>query len=294
MKSKRSRTYLVSGLTLALIFVAIILVFHDVLPDIVKDLSTVPFWGVLLLLALGLAYEAMESVLCLVIIHHKKPDCTFIDALRVTFLGVCAIGMGISSVPLMQNMPAVILAVVAGTALGLACHLGEWISRGGELMEKPIGKLLGKRNGDDEDGLPREEYLSLLVTAIVLFCSSGTGIYGCLDAGMTGNATVLLSKSILDFFTAMVFACNLGAVTSLVAVPQAAVFFALFFAAKAIYPLTTTPMIGDFKACGGFLLIATGCRIAKMQDFPVADMIPAMVLVMSLSALWTNYIAPLL
>jgi len=30
-----------------------------------------------------------------------------------------------------------------------------------------------------------------------------------------------LSKSILDFFTAMVFACNLGAVTSLVAVPQA-------------------------------------------------------------------------
>lgn len=88
MKSKRSRTYLVSGLTLALIFVAIILVFRDVLPDIIKDLSTVPFWGVLLLLALGFAYEAMESVLCLVIIHHKKPDCTFIDALRVTFLGV--------------------------------------------------------------------------------------------------------------------------------------------------------------------------------------------------------------
>ena len=87
---------------------------------------------------------------------------------------------------------------------------------------------------------------------------------------------------------------NMPAVTSLVAVPQAAVFFSLFFAAKAIYPLTTPTMIGDFKACGGFLLIATGCRIAKMQDFPVADMIPAMVLVMPLSALWTNYIAPLL
>ena len=88
MKSKRSRTYLVSGLTLALIFAAIILIFRDALPDIVKDLSAVPFWGVLILLSLGFAYEAMESVLCLVIIHHKKPDCTFIDALRVTFLGV--------------------------------------------------------------------------------------------------------------------------------------------------------------------------------------------------------------
>ena len=216
-------------------------------------------------------------------VFSKKLSTRFTTELNKVF-GVCAIGMGISSVPLMENMPAVILAVVAGTA----------VSRGGELMEKPIGKLLGERNGDDEDGLPREEYLSLLVTGIVLFCSSGTGIYGCLDAGMTGNATVLLSKSILDFFTAMVFACNLGAVTSLVVAPQAAVFFALFFAAKAIYPLTTTPMIGDFKACGGVLFIATGCRIAKMQDFPVADMIPAMVLVMPLSALWTNYIAPLL
>ena len=33
---------------------------------------------------------------------------------------------------------------------------------------------------------------------------------------------------------------------------------------------------------------------AEMVDLPVADMIPAMVLVMPLSALWTNYIAPLL
>lgn len=206
--------------------------------------------------------------------------------------GVCAMGMGIASIPLMENMPAVILALVAGTALGLACHLGEWISRGGALMEKPISLLLGERG--EENGLPREEYLALLVTAIVLFCSSGTGIYGCLDAGMTGNATVLLSKSVLDLFTAMVFACNLGAVTSLVAVPQAVIFFILFFAAKAIYPLTTPAMIGDFKACGGFLLIATGFRIAKIENFPVADMIPAMVLVMPLSALWTNVIVPLL
>lgn len=72
MKSKRSKTYLVSGLTLVLIFAAIILIFRDVLPDIIRNLSVVPFWGMLLLLALGFAYEAMESVLCLVIIHHKS------------------------------------------------------------------------------------------------------------------------------------------------------------------------------------------------------------------------------
>ena len=164
-------------------------------------------------------------------LFSQRLSTRFITELNKVF-GVCAMGMGISSIPLMENMPAVILAMVLGTALGLACHLGEWISRGGALLEKPISRLLGDRSADS--GLSREEYLSLLVTAIVLFCSSGTGIYGCLDAGMTGNATVLLSKSILDLFTAMVFACNLGAVTSLVAVPQLAIFLTLFFAANAI------------------------------------------------------------
>ena len=106
-------------------------------------------------------------------------------------------GMGISSIPLMENMPAVILALVVGTALGLACHLGEWISCGGALMEKPISCLLGARGGENEED-------------------------------------------------------------------------------------------------GGLLLIATGLRIAKIENFPVADMIPAMVLVMPLSALWTNVIVPLL
>lgn len=223
-------------------------------------------------------------------IFGKRLSQEFTTKLNTVF-GVCAMGMGISSIVLMENMPPVILAVVLGSAIGLACKLGQLISRGGECLQKPVSKLLGDRSSST---LPKEEYLSLLVTTIVLFCSSGTGIYGSLDAGMTGSTTILISKSILDLFTAMVFACNLGAVVSIVAVPQFVIFTALFLAAKAIYPLTTPAMIADFKACGGFLLVATGCRIAKMQDFPIADMLPAMVLVMPLSALWTNVIVPLL
>ena len=224
-------------------------------------------------------------------LFKKRMSTEFTTMLNLVF-GVCAMGMGISSVVMMVNMPAVILAVVVGTGLGLSCKLGRLISRGGELMERPIGKLLGNSGGSS--GMSREEFLSLLVTAIALFCSSGTGIYGCLDAGMTGSSTILLSKSVLDLFTAMVFACSLGAVVAVVAVPQFIIFLLLFLAAKAIYPLTTPDMIADFKACGGFLLIATGFRIAKIREFPIADMLPAMVLVMPLSALWTQFITPLL
>ena len=111
---------------------------------------------------------------------------------------------------------------------------------------------------------------------------------------MTGNITILLSKSVLDLFTAMIFACSLGPITSLIAVPQLIIFVVLYLLAGTIFPLTTPEMIGDFKACGGFILLATGLRIAKIKEFPIADMIPAMIIVMPISYIWTAYIMPLL
>ncbi|MBU3110152.1 DUF554 domain-containing protein [Clostridium lacusfryxellense] len=190
----------------------------------------------------------------------------------------------------MKYMPAVIFAVVLGTGLGLALHLGKWINIGAMQMEKPIAKLFKNQKSD----LSHEEFLSTLVTIIVLFCASGTGIYGSLTAGMTGDSTILISKSILDFFTAAIFACNLGLVVSFVAVPQFIIFFLLFLGAKFIFPLTTPSMIADFKACGGFLMLATGFRMVRLKEFPIADMIPAMVLVMPFSLLWVHTILPLL
>ena len=180
-----------------------------------------------------------------------------------SIFGICAMGMGISSITLMENMPAVIMAVILGTSAGLLIHLGDKITASGKLLQNAMEK-------------------------------KGTGIYGSLDAGMTGNVTILMSKSVLDFFTAMIFACSLGIITSVIAIPQFVIFTCLFLLAKMIYPLTTPTMINDFKACGGFVLLATGLRIAKIKEFPIADMIPAMILVMPISAFWVNCIAPML
>ena len=220
----------------------------------------------------------------------QRLSAKFAEDMNLVF-GLCAIGMGIKSIFLMENMPAVILAITLGSILGLTCKLGVIIRKGAEQLQKPIVKLLGPSGGSR---MEKDEYMSLIVTMIVLFCASGTGIYGCLDAGMTGNCTILLSKTVLDLFTAMVFACNAGLVVSVVALPQLLVFLILFALAHLIVPLTTPGMIADFKACGGFLLVATGLRIAKIKELPLADMLPAMVLVMPFSQLWTDVIAPLL
>ncbi|MBS7527664.1 DUF554 domain-containing protein [Fusibacter paucivorans] len=211
-------------------------------------------------------------------------------AMLTLVFGVCAMGMGISAIVLMTQMPAVILSVVLGTAIGLKFRLGKWIHQGAVLMQKPITRLFEGHHSD----LSHEAFMSTLVTVIVLFCASSTGIYGSIDAGMTGDSTILISKSILDFFTAAIFACNLGWVVSFIAIPQLIIFGALSLSAQMIFPLTTPDMILNFKACGGFLLIATGFRMANIKDFPIADMIPAMIIIMPITWLWTDFVMPLL
>ena len=199
-------------------------------------------------------------------------------------------GMGISSIVLMKYMPAVVFALIIGTIVGLIFNLGDKVYVLCSKLQKVMIRIVPKK----ESNMSETEFLATLITVIVLFCSSGMGIYGSLSEGMTGDSSLLLTKSILDFFTAAIFACNLGYIVSLIAVPQFIVFMSLFVSASFIVPLTTPEMIADFKACGGFLMVAAGFRILKLRMFPVVDMIPAMILVVPFSWFWVNIILHLL
>ena len=110
---------------------------------------------------------------------------------------------------------------------------------------------------------------------------------------MTGDHSIMIAKSILDLFTAIIFSCTLGSVVSLIAIPQFILFMTLFLLAGVIYPLTTPAMINDFKAVGGFFMLAAGFRMNKVTNFPTADMIPAMILIKPFSWIWISFILPL-
>lgn len=218
----------------------------------------------------------------------RKLTTEFKDGLSMVF-GACSMAIGVSSIVLMENLPAVIFAVVVGTGIGLAIHLGDKINTAGRGMEMVVSKFVKQ----PDTGLSQEEFTSTLVTVIVLFCASGTGIYSSIVSGMTGDHRILIAKSILDLFTALIFACTLGFVVSVIAVPQTVVFLLLFFCAGLIFPLTTPAMINDFKAVGGILMLATGFRMIKVKMFPTADMIPAMMIAMPVSWVWTTFVLPL-
>ena len=223
-----------------------------------------------------------------VVANSLKKD--FVDSMNMIF-GCCSMSMGISTIVLMEHMPAVVFSIIIGTGFGLAIHFGGLINKGGLALQKVVSKFV-KSSPD----VPQAEFEATLVTCITLFCASGTGIYGSIVAGIQGDHNVLMAKAILDLFTAVIFACTLGAVTAMVAVPQFVVFFILFCLGAPIYNgldlANNAYIINDFKACGGFIMLATGFRMCKIKMFPVADMIPSMVLIFPIAIFWNNVVGP--
>ncbi len=196
-------------------------------------------------------------------------------------MGLCSMCMGVNAIVLMKSLPAVVLSVCLGTGLGLAAHLGDLVRKGAITMQKGLAKVVKA-----PAALSPEESAAAMVTVITIFCASGTGIYGAMVEGFSGDSSILLAKAVLDVFTACVFACNLGFAVSLVAIPQFAILLVLFLSAGLILPVTTPDMIANFKACGGFLMMAAGLRMMKIKELPVADMIPAMIIVMPITVLF--------
>ena len=65
----------------------------------------------------------------------------------------------------------------------------------------------------------------------------------------------------------------------------------LFYGAFLLVPILTPAMQADFSACGGVIMLATGLRICGIKIFPIVNMLPALLLVMPVSALWARFFA---
>lgn len=138
------------------------------------------------------------------------------EVLNLIF-SLSALSMGIVSVVKVSVLPPVILSVLLGTVLGELCRLEAGIAAGFGRLNAFLGRHC--RLFSDK-GRP-EDYMSRFVSIVVLFCMSGTGIFGALQAGISGDNTILFTKAILDLFTAAVFAASLGFMVSLISLPPA-------------------------------------------------------------------------
>lgn len=210
------------------------------------------------------------------------------ERLRNTFpliSGLSSMSMGIVYIVDMNMLPVVILSIVIGSTIGELARLEQGIKRCVTRIHKVISRLVPSNKSIAEN-----EFMEKFIAIMIIFTASGTGIFGALNEGMTGDYSILFAKSILDFFTAGIFAVILGFIVMTLAIPQFLILLSLFLTASLILPLLTPAMIGDFTAVGGMIMLATGFNIAGLKTFPLGNMLPAMIIVIPISHLWTIFL----
>ena len=200
--------------------------------------------------------------------------------------GLCSVGLGINLIIEVKYMPAVVLAMIIGTALGEIICVEKGIGKAAGYTRTLVNKFL-----PPVKGLSQDEFTEKFVAILVLFCASGTGIFGAMHEGMTGDPSILYIKTMLDLFTAAIFATMLGFSVMVIGIPLVIIQVGLATLATLILPMITPAMMADFSCAGGLLMVATGLRICNIKTFPVANMLPALVLVMPFSWLWLHFVA---
>lgn len=187
--------------------------------------------------------------------------------------GICAIAIGINSTIKVDNMTAVVLAVLAGFGLGQVLELEERLKGWLQNILAPIQK--------DGEGVQGELYM----TVVALFCFSGFGWYGTLVESISGSPDILQSKAVLDFCTALMFSAILGRAVCQIPLGQVVVMVAVFGLGKLLMPIMSPSVFADFCACGGILTMATGFRLSGIKSIPIINMMLALLLVIPFSML---------
>ncbi|MDR1734718.1 MAG: DUF554 domain-containing protein [Oscillospiraceae bacterium] len=189
-------------------------------------------------------------------------------------MGMCALVISFVYIPKLQSLPTVMLAMLAGVLIGEAIGLDKHLNKA---LEAILKKAKLNRGAD---------WLAQYRVIFALFAFSGTGIFGILREGFTGDPSVLVTKAILDFCCAMSFAASMGYAVSAIAAAQFTVYIILFPLATLLYPHISQDMIANFNAVGGCIDLAIGLSILDVYKFRPVNFLPGFILVFPLTLLF--------
>ena len=181
-------------------------------------------------------------------------------------VGLFTLAIGISMAVKMEH----ILIVVGSLAIGSL--LGEWMNL--EAGAERISDYLKNRFHIGSD-----KFSEGLITAFLLFCIGSMTILGTIQEGTGGSSDLLFTKSLMDFFSAMLLASAFGFGVIVSAIPvlifQASLTFLAMYAGSFFSP----SIIQGLTSTGGILLIGLGINILEIKKIRIMNMLPSLFIV---------------
>jgi len=187
-----------------------------------------------------------------------------VSSAAMTGLGACTLYIGISGSLCGENVLILIAAVVLGAIVGTLMNIDGAINTLAGAVEAKFrsdGKKISIAEG--------------LVSATLLFCVGSMTVTGSIQAGLTGDNSVLITKATLDLVSSMMLASSLGIGVLFAAASVFIIQGGLVLLAGLIAPLMSTGAINEMTCAGSLLIVMIGTNLMGITKIKVADFLPA-------------------
>jgi len=184
----------------------------------------------------------------------------------MTGLGACTLYIGISGSLCGENVLIIIASVVLGVLSGTLLNIDGAINRLAKAVEEKFRKE-GQKVSIAEG----------IVTATLLFCVGSMTVTGSIQAGITGDNTLLITKATLDLVSSMMLASSLGVGVLLASVTVFVIQGGLVLMADFVAPFMSTGAINEMTCAGSILIMMIGTNLMGITKIKVADFLPAIV-----------------
>jgi uncharacterized membrane protein YqgA involved in biofilm formation len=205
------------------------------------------------------------------LLHRKISD---------SFKHVVYVGAGMISLILGIKMGLVTTRIVfMALALILGGILGEWWNVEGGILR--MGEFLKKRFAQRET---EKDFAGGFLTASVIFCVGAMTLVGAFKAGAEGNYDLILTKSVMDGFMAIMLTAAMGTGVAFSAITILVYQGGITLLAGVLQPLVNELLLGELTAVGGVLVIMIGLNLLGLAKLKTANYIPALLITIGLIA----------
>jgi hypothetical protein len=201
--------------------------------------------------------------------------------IRESFKAIVFIGAGLTTIVIgVQMALAGSRIVLLALSLIIGGILGEWWRIEDGILA--LGGALKKTFAKKETG---KDFAYGFLDASVLFCVGAMTLIGSFKAGAEGDYALILTKSVLDGFMAIVLTAALGVGVAFSAIPILVYQGGLTLAAVWLKPLVSAALLKELSGVGGALVLMIGINLLGLAKLKTANFLPSLLLIVGFVAL---------
>lgn len=225
---------------------------------------------------LGVLVNTIAIVIGAIIgVIFKKALSEKVTSAVMISMGIATFIIGLQAALKVEKTLLLVISIAVGTAIGTIIDIDKYVNKLGEYLKK----VFASKSKSESSAKFAEAFAS----SSILFAVGAMSVLGSIDAGLKHDYNILFIKSTMDFVASIMYTASLG-----IGVAFSAITIFVFqglvalFASNLKFLVDNPGMMNEFSAVGNLLVMTIGLNLMGVTKVKVANMLPAIVIVLIL------------